>query len=126
MGRIGRRGIPNIFKAHWNNTDDGTRPPHHCSSVAAAPTGRTRPGGGANRVRSYLIPDRPWSFYVTEGQPHGQDYTFFGFLLASENEDDWRWSTKQLSSLERIVAGRVVRDETFTPGRLTDVVILPL
>ena len=74
----------------------------------------------------FLVPDYPWSYYVTEGQRQGSDYTFFGFLLGGEHEDDWRWSTERLSGLERLLVGRVVRDVTFTSGRLTDVVILPL
>lgn len=73
----------------------------------------------------FLVPDYAWSYYVTEGQRSGRDYAFFGFLLGGEDEQDWRWSTQRLSDLERLVEGRVVRDDSFRPGRLTDVVVLP-
>jgi hypothetical protein len=75
---------------------------------------------------SDMVPDHAWSYYATEGQRHGQDYIFFGFLLGGEEEKDWGWRTERLSDLERLLHGCVVRDETFTPGRLTEVVMLPL
>ena len=74
----------------------------------------------------FMVPDHAWSYYVTEGERQGPDYVFFGFLLGSEHETGWRWRTQRLSELERRLEGRVVREEPFTPGRLTAVVILPL
>lgn len=73
----------------------------------------------------FMVPDYAWSYYVTEGERHGGDYTFFSFLLGGEDEKYWRWSTERLSDLERLLDGLVVRDETFILGRLTDVVVLP-
>ena len=74
----------------------------------------------------YLIPDHPWAYYVTEGQRHGDEYRFYGFLMVGSNDDDWRWSHEHLSGLERLMQGRVIRKHSFRPGRLTDVVVLPL
>ena len=73
----------------------------------------------------FMVPDHPWSYYVTEGERHGAEYTFFGFLLSSEQDKEWRWTTQRLSDLERIFDQLLIRDETFIPGRLTDVVVLP-
>jgi len=42
-------------------------------------------------------------------------------LLGSEHDKEWGWRRLRLSELEQ----RVVRDGTFQPGRLTDVVVLP-
>jgi hypothetical protein len=69
----------------------------------------------------YCVPDRDWAYYVTEGEPVGKEYAFFGFLLGSEQEKDWNWRSLRLSDLERTV----VRNAAFQPGRLTDVVVLP-
>jgi hypothetical protein len=60
--------------------------------------------------------------YVTGGQDLKNDYAFFGFLLASEQDKDWGWRRLQLSDLERRA---VTLDTTFQPGKLTDVVVLP-
>lgn len=72
----------------------------------------------------FTVPDFPWSYYVTEGQRWGSDYLFFGFLMASEDEMHWGFTRERLSRLERMLTGRVVRDHQFTPGLLTDVVVL--
>ena len=75
----------------------------------------------------YIVPDRPWSYSVIEGSAVGDDYEFLGFLLDSEAEKDWNWRRIRLSDLERrIIGGAVIRNEAFIPGRLTDVVALPL
>jgi hypothetical protein len=72
----------------------------------------------------YRVPDGAWDYYVTEAEPVGRDYELFGFLLGSEREEDWRWTFLRLSELERLLG--VVRNQEFVPGRLTDVVALPL
>ena len=74
----------------------------------------------------YHVPDKAWAYYVTEGEPVNDDYEFFGFLLAGEEEQDWNWRSLRLAALEQTVSGgSVVRNERFINGRLTDVVVLP-
>jgi hypothetical protein len=73
----------------------------------------------------YYVPDHGWAYYVTEGGQLGEDYAFYGFLIGSERDRDWNWRSLRLSDLEQTING-VVRNEGFTPGRLTDVVVLPL
>jgi hypothetical protein len=75
----------------------------------------------------YFVPDAAWSYYVTEGGMINETYTFFGFLLASEREQDWSWRRIPLRDLETMLrpGTAVVRDERFEPGRITDVVVLP-
>jgi hypothetical protein len=70
----------------------------------------------------YLVPDRAWHYYVTNGNPR-RDYELFGLLLPSEDEEEWRWTSLRESALEKIVGVR--RDEAFVPGPFPDSVPYP-
>jgi hypothetical protein len=70
-----------------------------------------------------IFPARPEAWYVIEGQPEDKDFLFFGFLAGPNEFRQFR-----LSELERIRGlfdSRVECDQTFTEGRLTDVVPAP-
>lgn len=74
----------------------------------------------------FYVPDYAWSYHPMEGSRQGNEYTFYGFMLGSADDADWKFSHLKLSTLERILEGRVIRDEQFVPGALTDTVRLPL
>jgi hypothetical protein len=70
----------------------------------------------------YSLASTPQVWYVIEGQPEGDDYLFFGFVL-----DRNMFRTFRLSELEaaRSEDGQQVERDAFIPGRLTDVVPPP-
>ena len=72
----------------------------------------------------FFLPGTQWRWYVTEGQLQGDDFMFFGFVCGLENE----FGYFLLSALEKVrtpLGTCVERDESFTPGKLTDVVSAP-
>jgi hypothetical protein len=72
----------------------------------------------------FFTPDSNWSWFVTEGQPDGDDFRFFGFVRGLEDE----WGYFLLSELEAARGSPglpVERDLYFQPGRFTDVVEAP-
>ena len=72
----------------------------------------------------YFLPETGSSWYVCEGQPEGEDYLFFGFV--SFPDGDFRcFLLSELSGLRGPTGRTVERDQTFTEGRLTDVVPAP-
>lgn len=72
----------------------------------------------------FFTPDSNWIWWVTEGEPDGDDFRFFGYVRGLEDE----WGYFLLSELE---AARgplklpIERDLHFQPGRFTDVVEAP-
>ena len=68
----------------------------------------------------FFTPDSNWTWYVTEGEPDGDDFRFFGYVRGLEDE----WGYFLLSELK---AARgplrlpIERDLHFHPGRFTDV-----
>jgi hypothetical protein len=71
----------------------------------------------------FWVPDGAWQFYVTEGEPDGTDYRFYGLLMASEEEENWNWQGVRLSDLVRMTG--VVLDPEFVPGTFPDAVPHP-
>jgi hypothetical protein len=72
----------------------------------------------------FVLPGSDTAWYVMEGQEAAQDFVFFGFISEPVND----FGEFYLSQLQRIKGSHdaaVERDETFTPGRLTDVVPAP-
>jgi hypothetical protein len=72
----------------------------------------------------YYLPDTPWAWYVTEGEAEDGEFLFFGFVTGLDDE----FGHFRLSELEGIRGPdgqRVHRDESFTEGKLTDVVPAP-
>lgn len=62
----------------------------------------------------FFFPAGNWTWFVTEGEPDGDDFIFFGFVIGHEEE----WGYFSLSELESIdVHGlRVERDLYFEPS----------
>lgn len=58
-----------------------------------------------------------WTWFVTEGQPEGNDFKFFGYVIGFESE----WGYFSLRELEEVnVKGLVIeRDEYFEPSKLS-------
>jgi len=82
--------------------------------------------GEANPIvyAKFFLPGTGWTWYVTEGSPHEDDYLFFGFVIGLESE----WGYFLLSELETVRTNlglAVERDLSFTEGPLTDVVPAP-
>jgi hypothetical protein len=71
----------------------------------------------------FSLSGTPLVWYAIEGQPEGDDYLFFGFVLGPNDFRNFR-----LSELEgaRGPSGQAVeRDLRFIPGRFTDVIPAP-
>ncbi len=69
----------------------------------------------------YFTPDSDWTWFVTEGQAHNDDFIFFGYVCGFEEE----WGYFVLSELQSI-GGRgrlpIERDLYFQPGRFNKVI----
>ena len=65
-----------------------------------------------------------WTWFVTEGSPEGDDFTFFGWIIGHEKELGY-FSLKELESIEYGSCGArfpaIERDLYFTPMRLSEV-----
>ena len=72
----------------------------------------------------YQIGTTSIHWYVIEGQPEGDDFVFFGFV-ADRNPDFRMFRLSELKDRRGLFDERVVRDEDFVPGMLTDVVPAP-
>ena len=66
----------------------------------------------------------PWRWYVIEGEPEGEDFVFFGFVFGLSDEFR-QFRLSELESIRSLLGKPVERDESFTEGRLTDVVPAP-
>lgn len=66
----------------------------------------------------FSFPASGWVWFVTEGQPTGIDFTFFGYVVGFEAE----WGYFMLGELEQVnVNGLVIeRDDDFEPQRLSN------
>ena len=71
----------------------------------------------------YSLSGTPLVWYVIEGQPEGQDYLLFGFVLGPNAFRHFRLS--ELEATRNEDGQPVLRDAAFIPGRLTDVVPAP-
>ena len=68
----------------------------------------------------YSLSGTPLVWYAIEGQPEGDDYLFFGFVLGPNDFRQFRLS--ELEAARSPTGQRVERDERFIPGRFTDVI----
>lgn len=68
----------------------------------------------------FFFPAGAWTWFVTEGEPDGDDYRFFGYVIGHENE----WGYFMLSELEGLnVSGlKVERDLYFERTLFEDAV----
>jgi hypothetical protein len=62
-------------------------------------------------------------WHPIEGQPEGDDYLFFGFVLGPNAFRNFQLS--ELEAARNSTGQPVERDTKFIPGRLTDVVPAP-
>lgn len=64
-----------------------------------------------------FFPGGSWTWFVTEGQPEGNDFKFFGYVIGFESE----WGYFSLRELGEVnVKGLVIeRDEYFEPSKLS-------
>lgn len=69
----------------------------------------------------FFTPDAGWTWYVASGEPDGDDFVFFGYVVGVCGE----WGGFRLSELME-VRGKlglpVERDRHFTAGRFCEVV----
>jgi len=62
----------------------------------------------------FFTPDSSWTWFATEGEPVGDDFRFFGYVVGFEKE----WGYFVLSELEAArgpLGLRIERDLDFTP-----------
>ena len=71
----------------------------------------------------FHLPGTSQAWYVIEGQPEGEGFLFFGFMAGPNEFRQFRLS--ELEAIRGLFDFRVERDQTFTEGRLTDVVPAP-
>jgi hypothetical protein len=71
----------------------------------------------------FFLSGTPLVWYPIEGQPDGEDYLFFGFVLGPNDFRNFRLS--ELIAARNPEGQPVQRDERFIPGPLTDVVPAP-
>lgn len=75
---------------------------------------KLREQGGLNDptvFAKFFFPASGWSWFVTEGEPNGDDFLFFGHVIGFESE----WGYFSLSELESVEIGgvKVERDVYF-------------
>lgn len=65
----------------------------------------------------FFFPGGSWTWLVTEGQPEGDDFTFFGYVIGFEAE----WGYFTLSELQGVnIKGQMIeRDCYFEPSKLS-------
>jgi len=71
----------------------------------------------AGDIRNLPVP-------VTEGEPRGDDFLFFGFVNGLDSEFGY-FCLSELESAKGPLGFRGERDLAFQPGKLTDVVPAP-
>ena len=71
----------------------------------------------------YAVPGTNLAWYVTEGEPDGDDFVFFGFVTGPNDFRYFRLS--ELKEYRSLLGQTVEPDLAFTEGRLTDVVPAP-
>jgi len=72
----------------------------------------------------FFLPGTLWHWWVTEGEPRGDDFLFFGFVNGLDSEFGY-FCLSELESAKGPLGFRVERDLAFQPGKLTDVVPAP-
>jgi len=65
----------------------------------------------------FFYPASCWTWFVTEGQPEGDDFTFFGYVIGFEEE----FGYFSLRALEEVIINGIAieRDCYFEPGKLS-------
>lgn len=65
----------------------------------------------------FFFPGGAWTWLVTEGQPEGDDFTFFGYVIGFEAEFGY-FSLRELEEV-KVKGIAIERDCYFEPGRLS-------
>jgi hypothetical protein len=71
----------------------------------------------------FSLSGTPLVWYAIEGQPEGDDYLFFGFVLGPNDFRNFRLS--ELKAARNSSGQGVECDTGFIPGRFTDVIPAP-
>ncbi len=71
----------------------------------------------------FHLPGTTRAWYVTEGEPRGEDVLFFGFVVPANDFREFRLS--ELVAIRGLFQEQVERDTEFPEGCLTDVVPAP-
>jgi Protein of unknown function (DUF2958) len=71
-------------------------------------------------ILKLFLPGTGWTWYVTEGEPEGDDFTFFGLTVGLEPELGYI-SLKALRGAKSRLGLRVERDLHFIPCRLREI-----
>ena len=68
----------------------------------------------------FFFPAGNWTWFVTEGEPDGDDFRFFGYVIGHEKE----WGYFSLNELRSIIIHglKVERDLYFVKGVFKDIV----
>jgi hypothetical protein len=73
----------------------------------------------------FYLPGTDRSWYVIEGEPEGDDYSFYGFVAGAGHDDFRQFRLSELLAIRNLFGEPVERDLTFQEGRLTDTVPAP-
>lgn len=67
----------------------------------------------------FYFPGSNWLWYVTEGEPEGGDFRFFGYVVGFEAE----WGYFTLGELEEVnINGlKIMRVDNFQPKLMSDI-----
>ena len=71
-------------------------------------------------ILKLFLPGTGWTWYITEGEPEGDDFTFFGLTVGLEPELGYI-SLNELRGAKSRLGLRVERDLHFIPCRLRDI-----
>jgi hypothetical protein len=67
-----------------------------------------------------FCPWNQWTWFITEGEQQGEDFTFFGYVIGHEKE--WGYiSMNELLSVTGPAGLYIERDEYFTPKKASEV-----
>jgi len=73
----------------------------------------------------FVISDTGQAWYVTEGNPDGKDFVFYGLFTRPGTECAWgAFRLSELESLQGRGGALVTLDESFQPGSLTEAIPL--
>ena len=68
----------------------------------------------------YFTPDSSWTWYATEGEPEGDDFRFFGYVIGHAAELGY-FMLSELASARGPLGLPIERDLHFTPAPLSEV-----
>ena len=64
----------------------------------------------------FFFPSGRYTLYVTEGEPHGRDFVFFGYCVSPLGEDCDEWGYTTLSELQSVrVRGLSIERDAHVP-----------